>query len=227
MRFLLIHSPLVSKETWIALILSLDAAGFQTTVVTLDNEAAPDAKLFEHHLAQIEDALVPLTEAEIVAVAHSGAGNLLALMDPSRFAGHVFLDAIFPVEPASRFDLFDDPASVESWREIARQHGGVLPSSMLARFGELVTDDDLRRSFLAGIDDVPIQLFEEEIPVHPNWPSVRRGLYVQWTDSYAADAARADQAGFEVRRESASHFKMLNQPDAVAQELVRFARRQE
>ena len=71
---------------------------------------------------------------------------------------------------------------------------------------------------------VPAELYEEAIPVHPNWPRSKRGLYVLWTDSYSADAARAHKASFEVRRDKASHFKMLNQPDEVARELARFAR---
>lgn len=224
MHFLLIHSPLVTKETWQVLVMSLEAAGFQGSVVELDNNAAQDRRLFEHHIDQIESTLAPLIDEKIIAVAHSGAGNLLALLDPDRFEGHVFLDAIFPTEKAARFDLFDDPTAVESWREVAGQNTGMLPKSMLARFGEQIEVRDIRQTFVADLVDVPVELYEEPIPVHPNWPHSKRGLYVQWTDSYSTDAARADKAGFEVLRDKSSHFKMLNQPDEVARELVRYER---
>lgn len=227
MHFLLIHSPLVTKETWLALILCLETAGFQVSVVVLDNNAADARGLFEHHVGQIESTLAQLAGEKVIAVAHSGAGNLLALLDPERFEGHVFLDAIFPVEKASRFDLFDDPVAVEGWQKVANQHDGMLPKSMLTRFGEQIKDDAFRKSFVAALVDVPIQLYEEAIPVHPNWPRSKRGLYVQWTETYSADAARADGAGFVVRRDTASHFKMLNHPDEVARELARFARADE
>ena len=227
MHFLLIHSPIVTKDTWLALVMSLEATGFQASTVELDNNAAQDSRLFEHHIAQIESALIPLTKEMVIAVAHSGAGNLLALLDPDRFEGHVFLDAIFPIEKATRFDLFDDPAAVKSWQEMVDQHTGMLPRSMLVRLGEQIVDDEIRNSFVAGIVDVPVALYAEPMPVHSSWPRSKRGLYVQWTDSYSADAARADKAGFEVRRDTASHFKMLNQPDEVAHELACFARANE
>ena len=225
MHFLLIHSPLVTRDTWIALVPCLEAAGFQATVVTLDNNKAQDTTLFQGHLAAIDAALTSMANKRIIGVAHSGAGNLLALIDPERLEGHIFLDAVFPIEQASRFELFDDPATVRSWREIAKQHGGVLPRSMLIRFGERIRDDDARL-FADGIVDVPIELYEEQIPVHRHWPRSKHGLYVQWTENYSADAARAEKAGFEVRRDTATHFKMLNQPHGVARELVRFAREQ-
>ncbi len=223
MQFLLLHSPVVSKETWRVLVSSLEASGFEATVVALDNSAHHAEALYEHHVTQIESAMSHLTRRRIITVAHSGAGSLLALLNPRLIAGYVFLDAIFPMFKASRFDLFDDARVVERWREIAARHKGVLPRVMLARFGEQVVDPDIRHGFVSGLVDVPIELYEEPIPVHPDWPPARRGLFVQWTDSYSADAKRAASAGFEVRVEPGSHFEMLNQPDEVARTLIDFA----
>lgn len=227
MHFILIHSPLVTKETWLALILSLEAVGFQVSVVVLDNNAPRESSLFEHHIGQIESTLGQIADEKVIAVAHSGAGNLLSLLDPDQFEGHVFLDAIFPVAKASRFELFDDPIAVQDWQAVANQHGGMLPKTMLARFGEQIENSAFRKPFVAALVDVPIQLYEEAIPVHSNWPRSKRGLYLLWTEAYSADAVRADEAGFEVRRDTASHFKMLNQPDELARELARFARAHE
>lgn len=223
-HFLLLHSPLVAKETWATLVLSLKAAGFEATVVALDNSVARGEKLFEHHIAQINAALSLPRGQKIVAVAHSGAGNLLALLDPELFETHIFLDAIFPLSRTSRFASFDDPATIAHWKEVANRHGGMIPKSMLLSFGTNITNSRVRDAFLAEMVDVPIQLYEEAIPVHPKWPPSRRGLYVQWTDSYSADAARAETAGFEIQLDSASHFKMLNEPHEVASRLIDFLR---
>jgi len=95
---------------------------------------------------------------------------------------------------------------------------------MLSRFGEQIRDGDSRDAFVAEIIDVPVKLYEESIPVHPKWPHARRGLYLQWTDSYSLDAFRAGKAGFEVRHDKGSHFKMLNEPDEIADVLIGFAR---
>ena len=224
MNLLLIHSPLVTKETWLALVASLEAEGIQSSVAVLDNNPAQNGDFFEHHITQIESSLAPLAQKNVIVVAHSGAGNLLALLDPDRFAGHIFLDAIFPTEQGSRFDLFDDPRIAKSWQRVANQHTNMLPRSMLIRIGEQIKDRDARDAFVAKIVDVPVEVYEELIPVHPNWPRSKRGLYIQWTDGYSADAARAEKAGFEVRHDPALHFKMLDEPDEVAHELVRFAR---
>jgi hypothetical protein len=131
---------------------------------------------------------------------------------------------MFPIEKASRFELFDDPAAAQSWRDTANEHAGMLPRSILVRFCDQIADSNLRNAFIASLVDVPVQLYEEPTPVHPEWPRVKNGLYLQWTESYSADAARAENAGFRVRRDLDSHFKMLNQPDRVARELVQFAR---
>lgn len=224
MHFLLIHSPLVTKQIWLELARSLEIAGFKAAVVALDNQADQGSRFFEHHIAQIESSLRALNNEKAIAVAHSGAGNLLALLDPNRFEGHIFLDAIFPSEKSSRFDLFDEPEARKNWQEIADQHGGMLPRSMLAGFGGQIENVDTRSAFVEELTDAPIELYTETIPIHPHWPSSKRGLYVQWTDTYSLDAARAEAAGFDVRTDPASHFNMLNKPDEVARELTRFAR---
>ncbi|MEM8766579.1 MAG: alpha/beta fold hydrolase [Pseudomonadota bacterium] len=224
MHLFLVHSPLLTPSVWDRLMESLEAANVSATAVALDNAAPPSTKHFEHHLAQLQDALLDLRRAPLVGIAHSGAGSLLALLDPQQFAGLIYLDAIFPDKGASRFELFDDPRAVNVWRQAAEQNGGKLPRSMLLQLAAAVQGERSRKALKAGIADVPVALYEEVIPVHPRWPAVERGLYLQWTDSYAADADRAQSAGFEVRRQAASHFEMLNQPDAVAETLLAFSR---
>jgi len=223
MQFLLIHSPLVTKETWKALVPHLESAGFMSTVVALEKRIVRGEICFERHAFQIASALTDLEGQKTVVVAHSGAGNLLALKNPVQIAAYVFLDAIFPLCESFRFSLFDNPDAVQGIRDIAAQHDGVIPRSTLTRFGKQIADNDLRNAFIDGIMDVPINLYEESIPVHPNWPPSRPGLYVQWTDSYSADAARAEQVGFEVRYDAGSHFRMLDHPAEVARELISFA----
>ena len=53
MHFLLIHSPLVTKETWLALVLALEGAGFEVTVISLDNAPADSGSYHERHVDQL------------------------------------------------------------------------------------------------------------------------------------------------------------------------------
>lgn len=205
-----------------ALASSLEAAGYQVTTVCLDNDVARGESYFARHISLIESVLAGLSKSSVVAVGHSGAGNLLALLNPEKVRAYVFLDATFPMVKSSRFGLFDDPASVQAWRALAEQHAGMLPKRMLMRFGEQIVDLDARAVFVADLANVPLALYEESIPVHADWPPARPGLYVQWTPSYMQDAARALAAGFAVRAESASHFKMIDAPGEVAEMLVEF-----
>ena len=224
MHFLLLHSPLVTKESWMALVPALEAADCEATVVNLDNTVSSGQAYYEHHLAQVYAQIPDIPQRSIVAVAHSGAGSVLALLDPDRIGGYVFLDAIFPSAEASRFDLFDDSASIQAWRGIAGDNRDMLPRAMLVRFGSQIVDAELRAAFSAELVDVPVALFEEKIPVHSEWPPSRNGLYVRWTEAYRADAERAEAAGFEVRIDPAAHFNMLIQPRRVARALVEFGR---
>ncbi len=167
MRFLLLHSPLITKETWIALVIALEGAGFEATVISFDNVASEGESYHRHHISQAQPFISKVGDEKVIAVAHSGSGNILALFDPDSVDAYVFLDAMFPIVEASRFDLFDDPASIEGWRKVARENNGMLPRSMLARFGSQITDDGLRSTFIGALSDVPIALYEEKTPVHP------------------------------------------------------------
>ena len=223
-RHLLIHSPLVTEVTWSALARVLSDAGFRVTVPAFDNVASVSGRYHEHHLAQLVRRIPPDGDGPVIAVAHSGAGNILASMRPERFDAHVMLDATFPTSSGSRFDLFDASA-VEAWRAIAYDNNGVLPEAMLRRFGDQIVGDELRAELTGSLRDVPVGLYEETIPVAAGWPSeIARGLYVQWTSVYAADAVRARAAGFDVRVMPGSHFEMVNKPRAVARVLIDVAR---
>ena len=223
MQFLLVHSPLVSRQTWAAVTFELEAAGHLVQQVALDNRIALGGHYYQHHAAQIQHQLTQLGGEPKVVVGHSGAGHLLTLLDPERVACYIFLDATFPLTTSSRFDLFDDPSTVQQWRVLANAHAGLLPHRVLAKFGEQVQDSQLRSQFVESLVDVPIALYEERIPVGDHWPASQGGLYVQWTESYGQDATRARDAGFDVRWEPGSHFQMLNAPGDVAKQLVAFA----
>lgn len=235
-RFLLIHSPLLTMDCWMLLAASLEAAGYEVATVALNNSAPDHRTLYQHHLSLVNSALDSLPGQPVV-VGHSGAGNLLAALDPEAVSAFVFLDAIFPLERSSRFALFDDQSAVLAWREIAEQHNhqneylaeGILPKRMLARFGEQVKSDSARAALVANLRDAPIALYEELIPVHTDWPPTKPGLFVLWTASYTQDAARAAGVGFEICDElgvaTSSHFEMLNQPNQVARLLTDFVGR--
>ena len=132
MHYLLIHSPLVTELCWEAIVPLLKDSG--ATVSCINSTPQPDLQGSYHngYLAQISSALANLTvndqPSNVVVVAHSGAGCWLTAMDPRKVRSYVFLDAIFSLSEASRFDLFDDPRTVNAWRSAAAASAERLPS---------------------------------------------------------------------------------------------------
>lgn len=223
MRFILIHSPLVSELTWVSLSCALETCGFELAVISLENITSSTETHHEHHVRQIEAALDKLPNFPHIFVAHSGAGTILAGIQPNRVKAYVFLDAMFPVNNHSRFELFDDPRLADNWRSIAHSNNELIPANELRQFGQAIDNGDLRELFMDSLADVPLGLYEQKIPVRPDWP-LAGGLYLQWTDAYHFDAERAKEAGLDVRVNPASHFEMINNPEQVALTLADFAR---
>jgi hypothetical protein len=197
--------------------------GYDTCIPRLSNDPGQDTTYHGHHIAQVEEALNN-ERGTCVYVAHSGAGTLIGALDPAAVTAYVMLDAIFPQESMSRFELFDDPSIAEKWRSVASDHGGYIPAGAISALGQQIEDPVTRAGFIASLRDVPIGVYEERAPLHPDWPSESPGLYLQWTDAYRHDAERARHSRFQVTRRSASHLELINNPIGVAADIVRFIR---
>ena len=219
MHYLLIHSPLVTELCWEATIPLLKESG--ATVSCLGLTPQPDLQGSYHngYLAQISSALANLTvndqPSNVVVVAHSGAGCWLTAMDPRKVRSYVLLDAIFCQSETSRFDLFDDPRTVNAWRSAAAASAENITADFLRTLDFGIQDPAVADRLAASLNDLPVAIYEETIKPHAGWGRCLNGLYIQWTPAYSDDAQRATAAGLQSVRWTGSHFEMLNNPAKV------------
>jgi hypothetical protein len=82
----------------------------------------------------------------------------------------------------------------------------------------LVPDPAVRQHFAAGCPRLPLAMFEELYPPAPRWPDAPGG-YLQLSEAYGDDAARARELGWPVRRQLSHHLALLTAPGQVAGEL--------
>lgn len=227
--FVLVHSPLVGPLTWQLVADVLRRSGHEVTVPRLDNEAPAGTPLYRYHAERVRrsvEAHDPL--APVVLVGHSGAGPLLPLIGDTLVndvAGYVFADAPLPRDRARRSD--NAPAEFRR-RLLARTEDGRVPpwgewwrDDVLAA---LIPDEELRKVFVAELCPLPLQLFEEPIPLPPEWPDAPCA-YLRLSSTYDAEAAAAARRGWDVVHFEAGHLHMLVDPDAVAEALTDLAQR--
>jgi len=220
----LIHSPLVGPLTWSLVVDQLRGRGIDAVAPSLLGGENNDHPYWERHVAATARALddVP-AHRPLVLVAHSGAGPLLPAISQRLqrvVAGHVFVDAGLPGKDGqSRLDLFE-PADAERFRKAAVD--GMIPSlwrdeALLRAMG--IDDACLRRRLVAEVPDVRLEVYEEPLPVLPDWPDAPCG-YLLFSAPYQADARQARVRGWAVRELPAGHFHMLVEPLAVTDALL-------
>jgi hypothetical protein len=61
-------------------------------------------------------------------------------------------------------------------------------------------------------------MLEETYPPAPGWPNASCG-YLQLSEAYGDDAARARELGWPVRQQLSHHLALLTQPGQVARSL--------
>ena len=67
-------------------------------------------------------------------------------------------------------------------------------------------------------------MFEEIHPPVPGWPNASGG-YLQLSEAYEDEAARARELGWPVRRQLSHHLALLTEPGQVAREVSELAGR--
>ena len=82
----------------------------------------------------------------------------------------------------------------------------------------LIPDPDARRHFAAGCPRLPLAMFEETHPPAPQWPDAPGG-YLQLSEAYKDQAARARELGWPVTEQMSHHLAPLTQPGQVAESL--------
>ncbi len=134
-------------------------------------------------------------------------------------AGYIFVDAGLPENGKSLFDIFESQAAVAAFRGAA-QHG-FLPVWTGENLREVIPDKTVRARFVKELHPLPVQVYEEPLPVFAGWPDAPCG-YLRFGENPAYEAAsqRARNAGFAYMQLPGEHFHMLVDPGAVARALM-------
>ncbi|HEX7161282.1 MAG TPA: hypothetical protein VF223_08615 [Trebonia sp.] len=219
-RLLLVHSPLVGCGTWEPIAGELAGDGYAVTVPDLAGVIAEGAP---YHLRQAQVIADSAADQPVILIGHSRAGPLLATagtMLGERVRGYVFVDARLPAPGRSWIETVQ-PDLAGRLREMAGPEGWLPPWPQW--FGEeelaaILPDPAVRQRFADGCPRLPVAVLEEIHPPAPGWPGAPGG-YLQLSEAYEGEAARARELGWLVRQQLSHHLALLTEPGEVAREL--------
>jgi hypothetical protein len=221
-RLALIHSPLTSALVWRGVADALAARGVVAFCVKLPESQHLHPPYWLVHAATAAEALPE--DGEVVLVAHSGAGVLLPAIArfasnrsrSARVVGCVFVDCDLPRDGASRFELMD-AASRDDLRSRCRD--GWLPRWTAEQLVRLIGDAALRDAFVAELPRVPVEMYDEAIPVPDAWPSAPIA-YLELSPFYRDAVAAARRARWPLAALTTHHLAPLTEPARVADALI-------
>jgi hypothetical protein len=191
-RLLLVHSPLVGCETWELVAAELAGRGWPVAVPDLTG-TVPVGPPYATRQAEVIASSAAGQPA--VLIGHSGAGPLLAaagaLID--QVSGYIFVDAGLPIPGQTWLETV--PAELAAQvREMADGQGWLPPwprwwgDEVMA---ELIADPGVRQRFAAGCPRLPLAMFTEVHPPVPPQRPAAPSAYLQLSDGYDDEAARA------------------------------------
>lgn len=212
---LLLHPPLLGPSVWAPCAAALTAAGHRAVVPDLRPALDPPSGWSDRAATLASQSLTADT-ADLVVVAHSGAGVVLPVVaDRTGATAAVFVDALLPGNPASdRFRGFLAGLPVTDGR-LPRWSDWWGPDAM----AELVPDPDLRARIEADQPRLPLAFWDERVPVPVSWPPPRVG-YLQLSPAYDTEAAGATDHGWPVRTLLGEHLDLATRPAGVAAEII-------
>ncbi len=223
MEIVLIHAPLIGPFTWELVADELEARHIRTALPILHNRPGGKKPYWSQYAEEVAEACVGIpSDQAIVLVGHSGAGPLLPALRAQlgcAVSGYIFVDAGLPENGKSLFDLFESLEAVETFRGAAQN--GFLPVWTDEDLREAIPDTAVRTRFIKELHPLPIQVYEEPIPVFAGWPDAPCG-YLRFDNNPAYEAAsqRAKNTGFAYMQLPGKHFHMLVDPGAVARALL-------
>jgi hypothetical protein len=218
-RLLLVHSPLVGPATWNLVATDLAERGYQVSVPDLTGTVTAGPPFC---LRQAEMIARRASGQPAILIGHSGAGPLLAaagaIIDQVR--GYIFVDAGLPI-PGQTWMETVPPELAAQLREMADDQGWLPPWPQWwgdEALAELVPDPDARRRFAAGCPRLPLAMFEEVHPPAPQWPDAQ-AAYLQLSEAYEDEAAKARELGWPVAQRMSHHLAPLTDSALVAESL--------
>jgi len=225
-RLLLVHSPLVGCGTWKPVARDLAAEGYAVAVPDLAGTVTAGPP---YHRRQARVIAGCAAGQPVILIGHSRAGPLLATagtMLGDAVQGYIFVDARMPA-PGRSWMQTVTPGLAARLREMADPQGRLPPWPQW--WGEealaaLVPDPAVRQNFAAGCPRLPLAMLEEVHPPAPGWPDAPGG-YLQLSEPYGDEAARARELGWPVSQLLSHHLALLTEPGQVARELVELTSR--
>lgn len=209
MRRALIPSPFVGPNSWRPLAAVVPGS----VVVDYGGVSAPD---WYEGVAQ--RVVRQLDGAPWIAVLHSSAGGFAPALAAASadVAGFVFVDAVLPHPGKSALDIA--PQTQVALLRGLTADGLLAPWN--AWFGAdptayWIADDAARAAFIADIPRVPFAFLEAVSPDTCAWERLP-SAFVQLSKGFEANAARAEDRGWPVRRARLYHLAMAGDPVAVA-----------
>jgi len=178
---------------------------------------------WQHQADLVEESLVGVS-APLMLIGHSGGGPLLGLIGRHLgrpIAGYVFVDAALPAGNRSWLQTAP-PGAAAHIRSTAR-NGWVPPWHEWFDEKDLVAeipDNDQRTRFVAGLEPLPFEMFEELRPEAPDWPDAPCS-YLQLSVAYENEARIARERGWPTISADLSHLAPLTRPENVAADLLR------
>jgi pimeloyl-ACP methyl ester carboxylesterase len=219
-RLVLVHSPLVGGGSWEPVARNLTGDGYEVALPDLAGTVAAGPP---YHLRQAQVIADSAAGQPAVLIGHSGAGPLLAtagMMLGGGVRGYIFVDAGLPAPGRSWMETVP-PELAAQLREMADPQGWLPPWPQWwgdEEMAALVPDPTVRRHFAAGCPRLPLAMFEEPHPPGPGWPDAPGG-YLQLSEAYEDEAARARGLGWPVRQQLSHHLALLTVPGPVAREV--------
>ncbi len=153
---------------------------------------------------------------------HSGAGSLLAAAGAiiEQVRGYIFVDAGLPI-PGQTWMETVPPGLAAQLRQMADAQGWLPPWPQWwgdEALAELIPDPEVRRHSAAGCPRLPLAMFEEVHPPAPQRPDAP-AAYLQLTQAYGDQAAKARELGWPVTQRVSHHLAPLTDPGLVTESL--------
>ena len=155
-----------------------------------------------------------------ILIGHSGAGPLLAAAGAilGQVRGYIFVDAA-ATRGRTGWKPFRQiwPPSCGRWLMpragcLRGRNGGAR------RSWPAVPDPQVRGHFAAGCPRLPLAMFEEVHPPVPQWPDAP-AAYLQLSEAYEDQAAKARELGWPVMQRVSHHLAPLTDPGLVTESL--------
>jgi pimeloyl-ACP methyl ester carboxylesterase len=219
-RLVLVHSPLVGRRSWEPVAKDLAGDGYGVAVADLAGTVTAGPPYYRRQAEVIAGCAAG---RPVILVAHSRAGPLLATagtMLKDQVRGYVLVDGRLPTPGRSWLETVQ-PGFAARLREMAGPQGRLPPWPQWRAEEELaalVPDPAVRQRFTAGCPRLPLALLEEVQPPAPGWPGAP-GSYLQLSEAYGDEAARARELGWPVSQLLSHHLALLTEPARVAREL--------